>query len=206
MIVKPSVSFLNEDRDPDLIANVNIIVLAMTDNTFYTDLAAKLAIVTTSLTAFSDAYWAARKLGKELTAIKNEKRKALTTLVRELAADVQRECNGVLSVLLSSGFPIQKPERQPVGPIPAPSACALSLGGRSGQLEAKASPVPSASIYNWKLMAADAPTVVLQTGQSTGASFRFAELTLGKAYTAAVNAVGTAGPSDWTLSAPQMVV
>jgi hypothetical protein len=48
--------------------------------------------------------------------------------------------------------------------------------------------------------------VVLQKAQSTGSSWTFASLTPGKAYIAAVNAVGTAGPSDWTQSAPQIAV
>jgi hypothetical protein len=206
MIVKPSVSFLTSDSDPNVVGKVGVVITCMTDNQFYTDPAPTLAVITTAWKAFSDACTASAGGGVTLTADKNEKRTALAVLVRNLAGYVQANCKGSLSILLSSGFPNQKTERQPIGPLSAPDYVTLSLGAHSGELDANTSPVYGASIYNWKLMAADAPTVVVQTAQSTGASWTFPGLIPGKAYIATVNAVGTAGPSDWTQSAPQIVV
>ena len=206
MIVKPSVSFLTGDSDQNVVGKTGVIITCMTDNQFYADPAPTLAVITTSWKAFSDACTASAGGGVTLTADKNEKRTALAVLVRNLAGYVQANCKGSLSILLSSGFPNQKTEHQPIGPLPAPDYATLSLGTHSGELDVNTSPVYGASIYNWKLMAANAPTVVLQTAQSSGASKTFACLTPGKVYVAEVNAFATAGPTDWVKSGPQMVV
>jgi hypothetical protein len=55
-------------------------------------------------------------------------------------------------------------------------------------------------------MAASAPTVVLQTAQTTCANNTFPDLAPGTGCLAQVNAVGTAGPGDRAQSAPQMMV
>jgi len=206
MIVKPSVSFLNYTGDSQLITDTGVILTAMTNNQFYADPAPTLAAITTALKAFSDAYNKAAGGGVTLTAIKNDRRADLTVLVRNLAGYVQVNCQGSLSILLSSGFPIQKTERQPIGPLPAPQNVMLSLGAHSGELDASAAPVYGAATYNWRLMAASAPTVVLQTAQTTAASNTFSGLTPGVVYMVVANAVGTAGPSDWSNPATQMVV
>jgi len=44
------------------------------------------------------------------------------------------------------------------------------------------------------------------TGQSTAASYTFSGLTPGVAYTIACNAVGAAGPSNWSNPASQIAV
>jgi hypothetical protein len=79
--------------------------------------------------------------GVALTAVKNDKRDALCTLVRSLADDVTDECDGDLTVLLTSGFPIQKPQHFPIGDLPAPNVPTLSLGVHSGDLNASVTPV-----------------------------------------------------------------
>jgi hypothetical protein len=60
---------------------------------------------------------------------------------RSVAAHVQANCQGSLSILLSSGFPNQKTERQPIGQLPAPKNVTLTLGSHSGELDAAANPV-----------------------------------------------------------------
>jgi hypothetical protein len=63
-----------------------------------------------------------------------------------------------------------------------------------------------ASVYNWRLTATNAPTVVLQTAQTTAGRTTFSGLTPGVAYTAQVNAFGAAGPSDWSNPVSKMAV
>jgi hypothetical protein len=63
-----------------------------------------------------------------------------------------------------------------------------------------------AAIYNWRLSAANAPTVVLQTAQTTAASNVFDNLTPGVVYNIEANAVGSAGPSDWSDAFPHMAM
>jgi hypothetical protein len=81
-----------------------------------------------------------------------------------------------------------------------------SHGARSGELDASMSPVFGAAIYNWKVMAANAPTVIVQMVQTTAASNVFSGLTPGVIYNIQANAVGSAGPSNWSNPMPLMVV
>ena len=105
MIVKPSVSFLNNDNDPQLVTDTETIVTALTGNISYPTPKPTLAAVTTAKVAFVTAMADAADGGITLTSIKNDKRAALVALLRQLASYVQVTCNGDLTVLLSSGFP-----------------------------------------------------------------------------------------------------
>jgi len=206
MIVKPSIAFLSTDSDALLISDTNTILTSLTGNPSYPAPSPTLAVITTALNVFIAALADAADGGKTLTAIKNARRDDLAALRRELAYYVQVACKGDLTVLLSSGFPIQKPQRSPIGVLPAPTNVTVSLGELSGELDAAMPPVFGAVIYTWRLTAASAPTVVVQTVQTTAASNTFTGLTPGVIYTTEVNAVGSAGPSDWSNPVSQMVV
>ena len=206
MIIKPSISFLNEDSDAELLARLTAIVTALTDNASYPTPAPTLAVVTAANENFATAVADAAGGGVALTAAKNEKRAALVALVRELASYVTVACKGELAVLLTSGFPTQKPDRQPIGELPPPANLQVKLGARSGQLTTKVEPVQGASIYNWRVTASSSPDNPVQTRQTTGARHTFSGLTPGTVYNVEVNAVGAAGPSNWTGPAKQMVV
>jgi len=94
---------------------------------------------------------------------------------------------------------------EPIGVLPAPTNVTLKLGERSGMLTVKASPVFGASIYNWRLTNA-ATGAEVQTGQTPSARTVFDGLTPGVTYTATVNTVGAAGPSDWSNPVSQMAI
>jgi hypothetical protein len=72
-------------------------------------------------------------------------------------------------------------------------------------LMAKANPVFGASTYNWTCTP-NTPGAVPITGQGTAASWEFDGLTPGVIYTIAVNAVGAAGPSNWSSAISLMVI
>jgi hypothetical protein len=206
MIVKISVTFLNKDSDLELIGHTENILMGMTGNTSYATPAPPLAAVTTAKEEFATAVANAMDGGATSKAFRNGKRAVLAGLLRSLSSYVQVTCAGDLTVLLSSGFPIQKPERQRIGVLPAPSNIAVTLGARTGELQAVAAPVAGAAIYNWRLSAATAPTVWLQTAQTTGGRNVFAGLTPGVVYNIEANVVGSAGPSNWSDPVPLMVV
>ncbi len=206
MIVKPYISFLNYDSDGQLVVDVGAIIAAMTGNKYYPTPSPTLEAVTAAWNDYSTALANAADGGGTLKAIKNAKRAALVSLIRALALYVQGACNGDLAILKSSGFPNQKPQHEPIGILPAPANLTPALGARSGDLDAIAAPVPGGSVYNWQLMTAAAPTVIVQTAQTTAASNTFSGLTPGVAYIVQINVVGSAGPSDWSTSAPKMVV
>lgn len=206
MIVKPSISFLLTDSDPQLVTDINLIYTSMTGNPSYPKAVALLLLVKAALDALIAALAAAGGGGYALTSIKYDKRDALCTLVRSLAGDVSDECAGDLTVLLTSGFPIQKPQHFPIGDLPPPGAPTLSLGVHSGDLNASVAPVYGAVTYNWQLALASAPTAILQTDETTAANTSFSGLTPGQTYVVTANVVGSAGTSDWSQPRAQMVV
>ncbi|MBV9658516.1 MAG: fibronectin type III domain-containing protein [Verrucomicrobia bacterium] len=205
-IVKVSISFLNKDSDAQLLIDAQGIISAMTNNPNYPTPSPKLADVQAARDAFDTAMAAAADGGVALTAAKNDARDTLVTLLRALASYVQVACEGDLTKLLTSNFPVQKPQRSPVGPVAAPSSLLVSQGAVSGTLNAKFPPVFGASIYNWRLCSAATPTVWIFQGQTTAASTSIDSLTPGTTYTVQANAVGAAGPSDWSDGANLMVV
>jgi hypothetical protein len=205
-LVKPAISFLTSDPDPRLGATTETILNAMENNPNYPTPSPALPVVRASFDAYQAALAAAADGGVTLTSAKNARRNELVSLLRQLASYVQVACEGDMTKLLSSGFPVQKPSRQPIGLLPAPENLRVDLGVLTGSLDAKASPVAGASIYNWRVSAAEAPSAPLQIAQTTAARTTFDELTPGKTYIVEVNAVGTAGPSNWSNPVSQMAL
>ena len=144
--------------------------------------------------------------GRQNTALRNALRVQLVALLRPLASYVNATANGNLPVLISSGFPIQKTSRTPVGPQPAPGAPVVTQGVVSGTVMVAPPPVYGASSYNWTLALESAPEVSVQTAQTTGARLEFSGLTPGKVYVVALDAVGAAGVSDWSDYGSLMVI
>ena len=206
LIVKPTVNFLSTDTDPQLITDVGGIVSALTGNPNYPNPSPTLAIVSDALKAFEVALSETSLGGILLTLTKNAKRAELVSLVRQLANYVAATCNSDLVTLLGSGFPIHKPTRNAIGHLPTPNMPVLKHGARSGDLEAKTKSVPGVFIYNWQLTLASVPEKTLRTMQTTGARITFSGLTPGQIYSVKVNAVGAAGPTDYSGPASLMVI
>lgn len=206
MVVKAATSWLTTDSDPLFANNVSVVTTAMAANLdIYKAPNPTLEAVNTALDNFSAAVVLVPDGGPSATAKKNNLRLILVGLMRQLANYVTDTCNGDMEKLLLSGFPIQKPTRQSVGPLPAPTNVTLKLNGRTGELAAKANPVFGSAIYTWRLTAngSNSPEKTVQT---TAARVMFDGLTPGVTYSVAVNAIGTAGPSDWSNPASQMAV
>ena len=206
MLVKPAIGFLNSDSDAQLIPDTTAIVTSMTSNPHYPAPAPTLAAVTAAINEFTVALNNAADGGVTLTAIKNARRKTLVGLLRNLASYVHVTCNGDMAVLLSSGFPVQRNNRTPVGILPQPVPPLLQLGGRSGDLVASVTPIANAASYNWRLTLASAPEKNLRTVPTTAASITFSGLTPGETYSVDANAFGTAGTSDWSDTSDLMIL
>jgi hypothetical protein len=206
MIIKPSIQWLNTDTNAELINDTNVILTALADNVaIYATPTPPLPALQTALDNFVTGVANAAGGGPSATSARNNLRLILVGLMRQLASYVTVACQGDMTKLLLSGFPVQKPTRQPVGVLPAPANVTVTLGGRSGEIIVKANPVFGSSIYNWRLVNA-ATGAVVQTNQTPAANTLFSGLTPGGTYTVTLNAVGTAGPSDWSSPVSQMVI
>ncbi len=198
MIIKPAISWLTTDSDALLINNCSVILKAMTDNiAIYDKPTPPLADIQTAWDNFSDAVAVAATGGPADTVKKNNQRLVLANLVRQLAAYVSVACKGSMENLILSGFPTQKPVRQPIGALPQPQGLTVTHGDLRGELSGKVNPVFGAVIYNWRLTPGTpgaTPVVV----QDTSASHTFTNLSAGVNYLIEVSAAGTAGQSDWS--------
>lgn len=206
MVVKASISFLTADSNPVLVTDVSTIVTSLTGNPNYPDPTPALPVITLANDAFAASITAAADGGKRLNWAKKMRRTELVALVRQLASYVQMECAGDMTKLLSSGFPVQKPNRAPAQVPATPAVPTIAQGDVTGKAVATSGKVAGAYIYNWQVFLEDEPETVVQRAQTTGARATFPGLTVGKAYLFQLNAVGTAGTSDWSGLGSRVVI
>ena len=198
MNVKPAIGFLTKDSDAQLDQDTETIIASMTGNANFPTPSPTLVVIKAALDAFTAALSDAADGGVEKTAIKNAKREELVTLLRQLSSYVFATADDDMTKLLSSGFPAQKTARPPIGPLPTPAAPFLSQGPVTGSLSASTPPINGSYIYNWRVALASAPAAFVKKVQSTAARNTFDGLTPGQIYNVQLNAVGTAGVTDWS--------
>jgi hypothetical protein len=75
----------------------------------------------------------------------------------------------------------------------------------TGELKARVSKVNGANAYNWRIALASAPTVYVQTVQTTGSRYTFEGFTPGETYLVQANALGALGESNWSSATSLMV-
>jgi hypothetical protein len=206
MTPKPAISFLTGDSDAMLATDVGSILNKLAGNQNFPSPTPALNVVSTALNAFTVALAAAVEGGLSFTLAKNARRAELVALVRTLATYVQLASQGDMTKLLSSGFPVQKSGRTPVGPLPAPAAPRIAQGTLTGSLNAATSPVRGAVSYNWSVALQSAPDVDVQSAITSAARTTFSGLTPGQVYLVCLTAVGAAGPSDWSDYGTLMVI
>jgi hypothetical protein len=129
---------------------------------------------------------------------KNLRRAEVVMLMKTLANYVAIACEGDITKLVQSGFPMHKPTRHAIGQLSAPATPTLRHTTRSGEMAARTRTVRGVFVYSWQVTLASAQDAIVQTKQSTGASTVFSGLIPGEVYRVRVNAVGAAGPSDFS--------
>ena len=208
MIVKCSISFIKKASGAQFGSIAKGVCLKLKDNTnFLTPpLSPPILQGEAAVDAFIAAYTASVKGSEVDTQKMYAARKVAGNILTQWSRQVDTISAGDLGILKSSGFPIQKPTRTPVGDLPAPDGLTLVLGNYSGDLKASAAKVAGGVSYNWRLSTAAAPTVVLQSAETTAVNTVFSGLTPGVVYQVTVNVVGSAGPSDWSLPTSQMAL
>ena len=169
----------------------------MTDNDNFQTPVPSIAEVATARGAFEQALQAAMSGGKELTAIKNEKKAVLTGVLRNLGRYVDFICKGDGVKILSSGFDIQA-EREPLGTLPAPAFIKANVAGTPGEIKLRWGAVKGAGSYNIEI-SSDNPDEAANwklLSTSVKASAVVSELTTGAVYWFRVYAVGASGNGD----------
>jgi len=196
MIVKPAIGWINTDSDALFLNNSSVVLNAIDDNVaIYAQPTPALAVIQTALDDFANSIVV--NGGQADTIKKNNLRLVAGNLMRQLAAYVTVACKGSMANLILSGFPPQKPERTPVGPMPQPQGLTVSHGPQLGQLTARINPVFGAASYNYRLTP-NTPGAVPIIEQDTASVHIFKNLIAGVIYKLEVNALGAAGTSDWS--------
>jgi hypothetical protein len=198
MIVKPAIQWLNKNSDVLVVSNTRTVLNAIADNAaIYSSPKPPLAEVQTALDNFSGVLVRMPDGGRSTTESKNNLRRVLVGLVRQLAAYVTVACGGKMDNLILSGFPTQKPARTPVGVPARPQGLTVKHGAQLGQLVARVNPVFGAAIYDYRLTP-NTPGAVPVIVHDTASCHTFSGLIAGVKYTIEVSVAGAAGVSDWS--------
>jgi hypothetical protein len=184
--------------DTDLIAFVkNILTLLAGLSSQYPTPSPSLATITTAVNAFETKVQDALNGGKIELGARNAARNELLSLMRQLAAYVQGQCDANVQNIIETGFEaVRAPS--PVGTLQPPTGGRLALnGGESGQLVFKFDRVYN--VLNYSVQSAESPDGPWED-QDLSSTTRviIAGLTPGKMYWARVCANGTAGASPWS--------
>lgn len=171
---------------------------AMTGNKYYTALGEAVVDSKKGYDTYLIDKAGAAQGGSELIAIRNTARATLVGLLRALISNINAIAKGNVDLLLSSGFPLNRDNRTPIGPLAPPKPPVLTQGSTSGTMKAATGTVYGGSLYTARLAKASAPTVYLYTQQKTAARFMFPGLTPGELYNVDINVIGAAGASDFS--------
>ena len=164
----------------------------------FTKLGSEIAGCNSSYATYTVAKAEAAQGGKEQIAARNAARAELVSQLRVLLNNINAIANGDDVILASSGFPLRSTSRTPIGPLPTPEAPVMTQGPTSGTLRAAIGRISGASLYGARLALASAPDKYLETRQSTATRFDFDGLTPGEVYNVEMNAIGSAGATDFS--------
>ena len=190
--MKKVLSSFSKYTDGDFESKAHTIISSMTGNAFFPTPVPALATLQTASDAYSDALIKASTGNRSDIAAKNEKREALTGLLRSLSTYVNLTANGDATMLLSSGFDVSK-DREPVV-ITKPENLKVENGNSSGELLVSVTAVKGAYAYlhEYTSDATMAPQSWVST-PATSCKGVFNNLTPGMKYYCRVGAVSSNG-------------
>jgi hypothetical protein len=137
----------------DLAGNV---IAALTANPHFTDLETKIEAVQVSLTSYKVAKEKCVNGGPADTSAKNVAKDVLLNALHSLADEVNRQANGNLTALQTSGFHMAKAPSV-VGPLPKPTGFKVVSGANSGELTVTMDASKDTTVYLIFLAPAPAP-------------------------------------------------
>ncbi|HRK28720.1 MAG TPA: hypothetical protein PK239_15710 [Chitinophagales bacterium] len=176
------------------------VINALTGNAHYPTTSPTLAAITLLKEEFDTAKFKAADGGKTLTAIKNEKRKALEQGLRLLGSYVEDHGNNNLPILESTGFVVYSTDKKPLPPAPTPTDLQLFDGRTTGTVRAKVKAIGKNTLYELRYAVGETynpdarwvylPTVTKSTQYITG-------LTHGTTIWVQIRSINTKGTSNW---------
>src|SRR5438876_5916376 len=206
--VKPVLGFKTQS-DQQIVTTASAVIKEMTGNTAFSNPPVELKAVQAAVDELNAAIAAQVQGGTAATAVKNNKREAVVTLLRKLAHYVHDNCNNDPAALLSSGFQLATSSRARY-PVAKPKIVSIGFG-QSTELILKVSPIGNARCYDVQFApvgANNAPGEWKHAGLFTNSrSILVGGLIPGTTYVFQVRAVGgTNGYSDWSDPVARMAV
>lgn len=165
---------------------------------YFSSLALQVTAAGTSYNTYLEAKATAANGGRDAIAARNTAKATLLMLLRPLLSNINGLANGNADQLISSGFPMRKTTRTPIGNLPTPASPSVKPGPTDGTLKASTSALYGASSYTARVAPASTPTVYVQTVSQTSSRFMFHGLTSGELYHVEMSAMGAAGSTDWS--------
>jgi hypothetical protein len=133
--------------------------------------------------------------GRAATAGKNQARRSLIALLMELAGYVERASNGVLAVLLTSGFGATNPGNSR-SPLMRPAILTIKHGAE-GEILLRVPPIKNRRVYEARYQTPGGDWVTTRAG-TDARRLSIAGLTPGVLYTIQIRALGgSTGSSPW---------
>jgi len=168
--------------DAPMLLISQVILAALTGNSFFPTPTPSLALVQTAIDAYAAALALAVEGGKANVAVKKARRKELMAILVQLGNYVILTANSNEEALASSGYPLPKP-RTPLPPISKPQIIKLEDGMNSGEQQITIGAVNGARTFVYQYTPDPMPASPVWTGQnSTLTKVLFSGLEPGKKY------------------------
>jgi hypothetical protein len=187
---------------PEKIAKAQQVVTALTANPNFPVPTPALANITSAandLKTAADDVQATRQLGKEKTAIQNQKEAVLDQLLAQSGSYVAAIAGIDEQLILSAGFDVRASTAGPSEPPAQPLSLAAAEGSHDAEIDLTWQPVAGAKSYVVEQSGDPvAPNTWAHAGVSTRASYTGKTLISGSRYWFRVAAVNAAGQSGWS--------
>lgn len=167
------------------------VVNSMTDNLHFPLLQDRLPAIKAAEEKFTADLAAAKTLGREAVAVKNQSRDVLASLLNSLALLIMAQTDDLV-VLVTTGFLLRKKNEPRV--LTAPTTIKLSAGINSGEIASSVDKPKGAESFLHQISdTAGAEERVWESTASTSNKHLFSNLQPGKLYFVRSGAVGSKG-------------
>lgn len=166
------------------------VVNSMTDNSHFPLLQDRLAAIKTAEEKFTADLAAAKTLGRQAVAVKNQSRAVLAGLLNSLALLIMAQTDDVV-MLVTTGFVLRKKNEPRV--LLAPTSIKLSAGMNSGEIASFVNKPRGAESFLHQICEAEGTERMWTSTATTSNKHLFTNLQPGKLYAVRSAAVGSKG-------------